>query len=64
MIKNLKNLGKTLTKGQQKEVKGGNIGGSPCNNNADCWAMSPFFGPGDVSCRSSFFSPHKVCVFN
>jgi len=64
MINKIKNLGKSLTKTQQREIQGGFIGGRRCNNNADCWALSPFLGPGDVSCRRSFFSDQKVCQFN
>ncbi|MBQ4822710.1 hypothetical protein [Aquimarina sp. MMG016] len=64
MIKNLENFGKSLTKEQQKEINGGNIGGRRCNTNRDCWDSSPFLGPGDVSCRYSPFSSFKVCVFN
>lgn len=63
MLKNISNLGKTLTKGEQKSVKGGFIGGMRCRTNRDCWDLSEYTGPGDVSCRQSPFSPFKVCVF-
>ena len=64
MIKNVKKLGSALTKEAQKSINGGNIGGMRCNSNSDCWDASPYLGPGDVSCRRSFFSSGKVCVFN
>jgi len=66
MIKNVKKLGIVLTKEIQKEVKGGfNVGGMPCNSHRDCWDASPYLGPGDVSCRYSYFYPYQsVCVFN
>lgn len=65
MLKNIKNLGKSLTKKEQKEVNGGFVGGMPCRTNKDCWDASPYLGPGDVSCRYSFFGGgRKVCVFN
>ncbi|WP_298320813.1 hypothetical protein [uncultured Aquimarina sp.] len=64
MIDKIKNLGNSLNKEQQKEINGGNIAGRRCNSNSDCWNMSPFLGPGDVSCRYTPFSGFKVCLFN
>ncbi len=65
MLKSIQDLGKSLTRQQQQLVKGGNIGGLPCNSHQDCWNASPYLGPGDVSCRTHFFSgDRKVCVFN
>ncbi len=65
MIKNVKKLGKTLTKAEQKTLKGGaGVAGMRCNTNRDCWDASPFLGPGDVSCGYNFFSPYRVCVYN
>ncbi len=61
----MKNLGRKLSKQEQKQVHGGDVGGMPCNTNRDCWDASIFLGPGDVSCRTSFFSGgRKVCVYN
>ncbi|MFD2561961.1 hypothetical protein [Aquimarina rubra] len=64
MINNIKKLGTVLTRTQQKTINGGNIAGRRCNTNSDCWDLSPFLGPGDVSCRYSSFSSYKVCQFN
>jgi len=65
MLKRVKKLGEVLTRKEQKSISGGNIGGLPCNSNKDCWDASPYLGPGDVSCRYSFFGySGKVCVFN
>lgn len=64
MIKNLKTLGKTLNREEQKLVQGGNVAGMRCNTNKDCWDASPYLGPGDVSCGYGFFSSTRVCVFN
>ena len=64
MLKNIENLGKSLTKTQQKEVKGG-VAGMICYSHSDCWNASMYLGPGDVSCRYSYFGGYyKVCVFN
>lgn len=63
MLKNIQNLGTSLTRKEQKQVNGGF--GTPCNTNADCWNIYPGIGRGDVSCRySSFGWGGKVCVLN
>ncbi len=64
MINKIKNLGNSLTKEQQRKINGGSVAGRRCNTNADCWNLSPFLGPGDVSCRNSPFSSYRVCQFN
>lgn len=64
MIKNIKNLGISLSRTEQKEINGGLQGGDRCNTNRDCWNIYPFLGPGDVSSRRSTFSDFRVCVFN
>ncbi len=64
MLKSIKNLGESLTKEQQREVKGGFNLPRTCRTNRDCLAGSPFLFPGDVSCRFSFLFGSKTCVFN
>ena len=63
MLKDVVNLGKSLTKEQQREVNGG-YAGMRCNTNADCWDTHPFLGPGDISCRYQNGSGYKVCIYN
>ncbi|AUC14675.1 hypothetical protein BTO06_05760 [Tenacibaculum sp. SZ-18] len=64
MLKNIENLGKSLSKKEQKQVEGG-FGNIPCRTNRDCWNAYPFLGPGDVSCRNSWTGwGGRVCIFN
>lgn len=65
MLKNIQNLGASLTKKEQQNITGGFVAGMPCRTNRDCWEAHPFLGPGDVSCRfNSFMGGRRVCVFN
>ncbi len=64
MLKNIENLGKSLSKKEQREVSGG-WGTVYCNSHRDCWDAYPFLGPGDVSCRDSVYGwGQRVCIFN
>ncbi|WP_299677828.1 hypothetical protein [uncultured Tenacibaculum sp.] len=59
----LKNLGKKLTKEQQKSINGGytNIF---CNTHRDCWESIPYAFPGDFSCVKRYGSFYGTCVPN
>ncbi len=52
----MKNLGRRLSKEEQKQVNGGSwdVAGRGCNNSLDCYKDHPFFGPGDVYCNNIF----------
>ena len=64
MLKTIKNLGESLTKEQQRKVKGGFFGLPRfCRSNRDC--IVPPLGIGDVSCvGGSRFSYNGRCIFN
>lgn len=63
MLKSMKDLGQSLTKEQQRQIKGG-FAPTPCNTNGDCWNSHPYLGPGDVSCRYSSWNYRKMCQLN
>ena len=61
MLKNISNLGTTLSKEEQKDINGGFFGfGNRCSRNSDCYGQ--FLGPGDVFCTGSIFNPGS-CQF-
>ncbi len=63
MLKTIENLGKSLTKDQQREVKGGFNLPRFCRTNRDCQVFP--LGPGDVSCvGGGRFGPWGSCIFN
>ena len=63
MKKNIQNLGKFLTKNQQKEINGGQLPiiGKACQTNADCTAFGGTFGWPDVYCKRNRFSSQGTC---
>ncbi len=64
MLKNIQNLGKPLSKKNQREINGG-AGNGRCRTHRDCWDMYPFLGIGDVSCRRPFRGVvDGMCIFN
>ncbi|TCI93733.1 hypothetical protein [Tenacibaculum sp. M341] len=65
MKKNIQNLGKSLTKNQQKEINGGQLPiiGQACTTNADCSAFGGTFGWPDVYCKKRNRFSQGTCQF-
>jgi len=61
MLKNISNLGTTLSKKEQKNISGGFWGNRYCVKNSDCYG--DFLGPGDVFCSSNGFGTFGFCNF-
>jgi hypothetical protein len=57
-MKKIKNIGKVLTKEEQKAIKGGNFSCSngPCTINGVFWGYCVNIGNGDPICACSFSS--------
>lgn len=65
MLKNIQNLGMSLTKKEQLHINGG-FGPTPCNSVVDCQnTFGQHSNPtNDYSCVYDGFHNHRVCVSN
>lgn len=52
MLKNISNLGATLSKKEQEHINGGFNTGR-CRRNSDCYCPEQYIGPGDTYCGSN-----------
>ncbi|WP_075342238.1 hypothetical protein [Tenacibaculum agarivorans] len=61
----MKNLGRKLSKIEQKEIQGGNfgLGRILCQTDSDCYNASPLLGSGDVYCGYGIRGRRK-CILN